>query len=451
MVAAVIDLSQSWMPPQSELQRYLRSYVRQLKQYVDGPVVLLGEGYKTPDAVTIDVSPNFRAPDLSSVLESAGVTDDTYVVSPGCVYSDDLSNHVKLFQQSDETARLVYAQPGSEHVIVGKDFLNPIADIRLTALPQLIRHMARDNPAVIVEVTNPPSRNAYLKLDLPEGRRFIAEYGDRPREEWRIGPESHQLRILNTEKMRNMARKMSTLVDLEDKTVLEVGPARDFPIVANMLLDDYGVRSYTGVNIDEFAYFLDGPNARVIQKDIYKFEPDRKYDLVFSFAVLEHVPDPVRFMHMIPDWLRVGGHHYGIYFVWSSALGHHIPNSLIGYEYIKHFDHLTHDENAIRAKLAEGDVPQDAIEEIARRMFHDSYVNRERAKNVLDAMLTCGLEPIMIDPRNRGRLHGRAKRLDTGGEFTPEELSIEGFEFLLRKSEFDWRGVATSLEPTRKK
>lgn len=442
MISAIVDLSPQWMPSLNEIRPLLERYIKQLRRFVGGRIVLLGADVSIPDIMVIDTPVNFRFPNLLPILQQTGIIDDIIVISPGVLYADDLSRHIEDFQYGNERARLVYAQPGSEHIIANPCMLQSIPDIRISVLPHIIRRMARNEKEVKVEIIDVPGRNAYLKLDLPEGRRFLADNIDKPRFEWEITIDSHQMAILNREKVRWMVTRLGALVPLEDKIVLEVGASVEHPMVANMLLEEFGVRDYTGINIEAFRYSMDRADARVMQKGIYEFKPERKHHLIFSFSVLEHVPDPIRFLKLSPNWLTDGGLHYGIFQVWSSAKGHHISTALTGYEYVDDFDHLTHDLLTMRSKLEQRDVPSEAIDEIVNRMFSSSYINRERAKNILNGILTCGLEPIMIDTRNHGRYHRGAEFVDTGGEFTIEELSITGFDFLLRKSEIDWRAVA---------
>lgn len=96
----------------------------------------------------------------------------------------------------------------------------------------------------------------------------------------------------------------------------------------------------------------------------------------------------------------------------------------------------------MRAKLKDKGLDSKAAESLLHRMYRDPYINRVAAKPILDALTSCGLEPVLLDLRNNGRYRDGAKEIALEARSSPEELSIEGFEFLLRKSQFDWRNLA---------
>lgn len=67
--------------------------------------------------------------------------------------------------------------------------------------------------------------------------------------------------------------------------------------------------NYTGVDISEVAVRLArGRGARVVAADVRCIPfPDRSFDLIFSYNVLEHIPDPERVLKEVDRLLTPGG------------------------------------------------------------------------------------------------------------------------------------------------
>lgn len=241
-----------------------------------------------------------------------------YVISPDTFYCDTLQDEIDEFSQSGEAARLVHVQFGVEHILARGSFLATCPDMPVRKMPQAMRFWARGRHDVSVKLIDRPGRMAYLKPDLPEGVELLRQVyeNDLPRTSW--NGVNHHLTVLGREKMRRYLLRLNVLFPLEDKSILEMGCSAHNPVVADLALNEFGAKDYVGVNVAPFHYSLDPARAQLIQQDIHQFVPRReKYDLVFSLAALEHIPQPVELIHKVPKWLRPRGAHYGIYFVWS--------------------------------------------------------------------------------------------------------------------------------------
>ena len=92
-----------------------------------------------------------------------------------------------------------------------------------------------------------------------------------------------------------------------------------------------------GINVpttfpSEQAKAVAGPNVTLIRMDGMELQfPDESFDLVISANVMEHVPDPVKFIHEAARVVRPDGLVYiETAPLWSSARGHHIHEEMIG-------------------------------------------------------------------------------------------------------------------------
>lgn len=72
--------------------------------------------------------------------------------------------------------------------------------------------------------------------------------------------------------------------------------------------------SYTGVELDDGelseanAYFEQTPyQYQFIKQDIYRFQPERKYDVVVALYLMSYVQDPVQLIEKMKECLKPGG------------------------------------------------------------------------------------------------------------------------------------------------
>lgn len=121
---------------------------------------------------------------------------------------------------------------------------------------------------------------------------------------------------------------LSRYVEIAGTHVLEIGGAQAC-LSAHAFLDDGAARvTVTGLDhIIEGRTSADG-RLSVMKADALdlrsRFEPGT-FDLVFGLSVIEHIPQPERFLEEVHRVLRPGGLAlFEGYPLWSSALGHHL-------------------------------------------------------------------------------------------------------------------------------
>ena len=73
-----------------------------------------------------------------------------------------------------------------------------------------------------------------------------------------------------------------------------------------------GIVSALGVDIDEPSVRYaesrySNSMAKFLCADAMKFKPETGFDSIVSLETIEHVPDPVAFVHRLVSWLRPGG------------------------------------------------------------------------------------------------------------------------------------------------
>lgn len=280
--------------------------------------------------------------------------------------------------------------------------------------------------------------HGYLGLDYPEGWRYFAHAASVGVGEYKIGPtEENAFWVMNHHHMRRMLGRLDTFCGLAGQRVLEIGASVRNGRPAEVLLDEFDVRSYTGLNISPFQYELSSSRARLIESDIHKVDFDEEsFDVIFSIAVWEHIPDPIPVLSRIADWLSPGGFHYGTFLGFNGPKGHHIYGGPLARS-VPDWAHLTHTPDQLRSQL-ESEHPDSAeVDRLLDLIYTNDRINRVPANAFYEGLNGCGLEVLYLDGRNGGKLlRGAKQAAEKVPSATAEELSVQGFEFVLRKSEF---------------
>lgn len=286
-----------------------------------------------------------------------------------------------------------------------------------------------------------PDHNVYLCADQPDGWRafaWVARSG-RQRGQWKIPIEFRAGQVEVRENYRKSFGAMNVFRSLEGASVLEVGCSPRNIAGPRMLLEEFGIRQYTGVNLEKIYFDWRHPAATFHVGDALNapFVPG-SFDLVFSLAVWEHVQNPRALFHKIPQWLARGGGHFGQFQVWSASDGYHLPPAAFPGKRPPPYGHITMTQDQFRERLRENNPGEPSIDEAVRLVYEDGYINRVRASEFLEIIRTCGLEIVYLDGRSNGWLQYNAADAAkaAGNGYTAEELSVKGFEFYLRKSDF---------------
>jgi SAM-dependent methyltransferase len=113
-----------------------------------------------------------------------------------------------------------------------------------------------------------------------------------------------------------------------ETTVLEIGCAEAGNLKPFL---DLGCRC-TGIDIScgriELAkeFYNNHPNRQnltLICEDIYKVNPDKKYDVIIMRDVIEHIPNQENFMGFVKSFLKPGGKFFLAFPPWQNPFGGH--------------------------------------------------------------------------------------------------------------------------------
>jgi SAM-dependent methyltransferase len=124
-------------------------------------------------------------------------------------------------------------------------------------------------------------------------------------------------------------------------------------------LVDLGAKEVWGVDVvDEIGRDFVHPAVHYLKTSVEAMDlPDDSFDLVFSFATMEHVPDVRRGFAEMARVTRPGGWIYSVAApLWRSPYGHHKPDLFLGHPWV----HLLYSRDEILALCErEGIVPAD--------------------------------------------------------------------------------------------
>jgi SAM-dependent methyltransferase len=154
--------------------------------------------------------------------------------------------------------------------------------------------------------------------------------------------------------------------------------------------DIVGVNIYRGFPSREALQCLqDRPNASLTRMDAVSLRyPDETFDMVISANLMEHIPDPARYIQECGRVLKKTGiAYFETYPVWTGPRGHHVMKSII-HAYaspeepfeddgtiIPDWSHLKYTESQMRSCLQTRLTPK-ALEYVLHFMYHSSELNR---------------------------------------------------------------------------
>lgn len=243
--------------------------------------------------------------------------------------------------------------------------------------------------------------------------------------------------VLNNRHMVKQIEKVSSLVNLNGKKVLEIGASPTNPIIAKLLTEEYGC-DYTGVNIEKFSYSPADDKTKLIEEDIHNVQfQSKSFDIIFSIAAWEHIPDPLAIFDKVEFWLKNSGVHYGIFQAWSSRVGHHIFSPRFPASKVPDYSHLMYEKSEFTEQLKNNGCAEKVAQEVAEFAYDLKEINRVRLRDFVQKIRSGSLEIVLLDGRNNGKILPSTKEIAGNIEgYTAEELSCLGLEFLLRKSDF---------------
>lgn len=159
-----------------------------------------------------------------------------------------------------------------------------------------------------------------------------------------------------------------------------------------------------GINIpDDFpsesAMMIAGQQASLLRMDGMQLQfPDQSFDLVISANVIEHVPDPTKFIREAARVLKPNGVCYlETAPLWSGPRGHHVMESMIAQNcpqeanfrddgsVIPHWSHLTLDRNQL-AELLRQKLQPETCDYIIQLVYDSTVLNRIPWRNILKSL-----------------------------------------------------------------
>lgn len=345
-----------------------------------------------------------------------------------------------LEQCAGENIVLRRTQPGAEVLVVPTSMLKGVLPPYAPKPFDAARARSRTDASVVYDDQQQPNlaRHGYLGLDVAEGWEYFALAASEGLDSYH--PITHQqfnaFWVMNHHHMLRTLSRVDTFCDLEGKRVLEIGASPRNPSLARALLNQFKVKSYVGLNLATFSYDLEDPRAELIESDIHEAGfADEEFDVVFSIAVLEHLPQPDKVLADVARWLKPNGTHYGIYFGFSGPKGHHVIGEPLT-RLVPDWAHLTMSAPELTELLEESGADGAEIERTVDLVYTNGRINRVGSAEMVRGIQDCGLEVVYLDGRSNGRfLRGATDAAEQAGR-SAEELSVQGLEFLLRKSDF---------------
>lgn len=152
-------------------------------------------------------------------------------------------------------------------------------------------------------------------------------------------------------------------------------------------LIDLGARDVTGVDVvDDVGRDYSHPGVTYLQSSVEQLDiPDQTFDLVYSVATMEHVPDIEKGFAEMARVTKPGGWIYSVASpLWNSPYGHHKPDLFQEHPWI----HLLHDRDEIvELSKREGITPPDgsAIEFHVDYMLNPAFFNMTPARRYTEA------------------------------------------------------------------
>jgi SAM-dependent methyltransferase len=205
-------------------------------------------------------------------------------------------------------------------------------------------------------------------------------------------------------------------VSLKGKDILEIGGSQSC-ISAKAFLRD-GARSVTVTGLDHITEETMSTDqgikiARVNGLELAKHFGPSQFDIVFGLSIIEHIPDPRRFMEQVHYVLKPGGF---AYFegnpLWSSPKGHHLWVPSWGGNYmgktsasylftelagtvstnpVPDWGHLLLGEEELTIRLRDQSIPESDITCIAHWIYSSDEINRLSFSEISEAYTNSAL------------------------------------------------------------
>lgn len=222
------------------------------------------------------------------------------------------------------------------------------------------------------------------------------------------------------------AKVIGRYINLKGCRILEIGGAQAC-ISAKAFLDAGAAQVLvTGLDHIEQEGSTDDQRLIILRADgldlRQHLEPN-SCDVVFGLSIIEHIPEPQRFLQQVGGVLKPGGLAlFEGYPLWSSAVGHHLWVASWGGVYahrcrnnyfftpltgvsssnpVPDWGHLLMNEAEMRQSLLEQSLPVDDISCILDWIYHSPEINRLDSRTILSAYNTSGLTILEANTRRQ--------------------------------------------------
>jgi 2-polyprenyl-3-methyl-5-hydroxy-6-metoxy-1,4-benzoquinol methylase len=153
-----------------------------------------------------------------------------------------------------------------------------------------------------VFVWPPPSLQELAKIYSDNNSSIANSNGYTLLNDYRQNPK--KIRNYFHERQIKFLKKISTILNNKEACILDVGCATG--MLLRVLKDD-GYKNLTGFDISESACSLVEREHGITCHSALNNIPDKKFDLIILFEVLEHVTDPVLFLSALTEKLSTSG------------------------------------------------------------------------------------------------------------------------------------------------
>lgn len=235
--------------------------------------------------------------------------------------------------------------------------------------------------------------------------------------------------------------------NIKGKNILEVGGDVSCAVAKHLVQN--GAAHVTSVNIDSrFSdREIDGNISmrRLSATEVSKVFAESTFDIIYGYAVLEHIKDTTLLLKELQSILKKDGFlyiHGGP--IWTSARGHHVwvNGKEDTYRFdnknknpIKNWHHLIFTPEQMKHYLAEQNISSEDIDRIVHYIYHSSDICRIGHADLLDKFYQCNLKMLEVT-QSYGVAQIDAEVLDNLNRIYHDkahDFGVESVKFLLQK------------------
>ena len=212
------------------------------------------------------------------------------------------------------------------------------------------------------------------------------------------------------------ARVIARYINLTGRQILEIGGAQ--ASLSGRAFLNTGAERVVVTGLDHIQEEGESEDQKLVilradGLDLLRHLEPASFDVVFGLSIIEHIPNPRRFLEQVQAVLKPGGLAlFEGYPLWSSALGHHLWVASWGGTYqgqtganylftplagvpatnpIPNWGHLLMNEAELERSLLAQSLPPDDIACILDWVYHNPEINRLNTEELCAAYTSSGL------------------------------------------------------------